>query len=84
MKAIQLYRFLNENGIEMGHDLPTVFAFVPFDLLEDFSEMISYSFFDDGGYDKCVLKKDCLCIDLNELCEYHGIEVEDIKPLLVT
>ena len=81
MKTIELYKFITDNNIEWHWDendgADDVIIF-PYDFqMPDFIKLFSPSAFDDGGID-CKIMHGYFAIWMNDICEYHGIELEDI------
>ena len=81
MKAIDLYKFVHENKCEWNdcrnNNEPEVILFVDFYLLKDFAKLLGNNFLDEGGQD-CAMKQYCLCFEMDYICEYFGIELEEI------
>lgn len=78
MTELQLYKFINNNCIEVHNNTPKaeVIAFIPFSLLEDLTNMAENYFMDD--VEEVYLKYDYVCIDLCDLAEYYGIELDNV------
>ena len=81
MKAIELYKFINKNGVEFhwnyNGDERDVIIFPYIFWMDDFSKLIkNYSFY-DGGLE-CRLMDGYFAIWMKDLCEYFGIELEEI------
>lgn len=84
MTALQLYKFLQDNGIEYHwHELVegiNVICFIPVICLSDFIALHSSSVFDDDGI-MCHLKQGYLAIWMKDICEHYGIELNEVfKP----
>lgn len=82
MTEIQLYKFINDNGIEWAWDMNKrgendVLAWVPFWELEDFAKLVGSSFFADGNIG-CVLLDSCIVIYMEQICDHHGIDIEKV------
>ena len=80
MKELDLYKFINNNGIEHqweGYDRVMLLAWIPFRLLDEFAEICGYGAFDEGGIE-CHLQYEYVCLDLVEVCDYFGIDPERI------
>lgn len=79
MTSIQLYKFITSNGLEWRWELngkeDDVILFLPFYLLEEF--IITTQWDDDEPY-SCVLKTNSIALFLKDLCDYHGLDIEDI------
>jgi hypothetical protein len=81
MTEVQLYKFINDNNIEWHRHknegtedviiLPTLRESI------DFVNMLDYCQLDEDGIE-CRLKKGYLAIWMLEICEYYGIEIENI------
>jgi hypothetical protein len=79
MKATDLLRWITENEIEYHwHDedviiMPYIFQ------LESFTKLLSKSIFDDDGI-PCNIKDGYVCIYMDHICSYSGIELADVFP----
>ena len=77
MNGIDLFNFLKNNGIELNKDDPNnIIAFIPYYLLEEFKNMLGYTFLSDSIL-KVVLKKDYVCFEMPMIFEYFNIFPED-------
>lgn len=78
MTELDLYKFITERGIERRWEGNELLAWISRWELEDFTEMIKGSLMDDGGR-PCRLQTNVMvCIDLVPICEYYGIEAEQV------
>lgn len=75
MTELQLYKFCEDSEIAWRGD--KLILWVPFYRIKEFTEMLGYSNFDEGGLE-VHLFSDCLALELNDLCEAHDIEPENI------
>ena len=87
MTELQLYKFITDNNLEWNayqdyvEDIEKVLLFVPFWLVDEFSKLLGASIFDDEGLE-CVMKDGYFCFHMIHICEYFGIEIENVfkKP----
>ena len=79
MTSIQLYKFITDNGLEWRWELnegeEDVILFLPFYLLDEFTKLTNWS--DDWVYE-CVLKSNCIVLFIQHICDWHGLDIEDI------
>lgn len=79
MNSIQLYKFITDNCLEWrwtnNEQEDDVILFLPFSSLGGFSIVTEWS--DDEPY-PCVLKSNYIALFLKNICEYHGLDIEDI------
>lgn len=87
MTELQLYKFINENDIECNifkddrtGEITKVYAFIPIWELQDFVDLFEDSLMlvDVDNKLECILRKDFLCIEMTQVCEYFQIEPEEI------
>lgn len=81
MKDLDLYKFLNGNDIEHSYNGDRLSCWIPFYHLEKFTKMANIDNYGDGYMSGVVLKESCIYIELNDLCDYHGIELSDILQI---
>jgi hypothetical protein len=81
MKALELYKFINENSIEWhsgnngGQNDIVIFLLVS--QIEDFIKIIPTSMFDDEGID-CIMKNGYFVFWMRAFCEYNDIELREV------
>jgi len=81
MKALELYKFITENGVEWhsgnnrGQNDIVIFPLVS--QIEDFIKIISSSNIDDEGID-CILQDGYFVFWMRALCEYNDIELSEV------
>lgn len=78
MKEIDLYRFIADNGVDLRWDDDVLSCWIPHYILDEFTSMISQSYFDDGAIDAALTSGGFVWVDLVPICEYHGIEPEKV------
>lgn len=80
MEAIEIYKFIKDNHIEWHwveyNNYTDVVIFIPFDLLEKFTSMLSKV--DIERRIESVLIQFHVCIMIKELLERHEIELSEI------
>jgi hypothetical protein len=77
MTALKLYKFIQENDIELRWEDEELIAWVGFHCISEFTDMIGYDYLSDGGLD-ANLQYHCLALDIVPICEYFDIEPTDI------
>ena len=78
MEILDLYRFINENDVEYRWiNDEDVCLFVNNFFIERFHAILDGSIFDDDGI-SCIMKDGYFCFHMRFICEYHGIELEEI------
>ena len=77
MKAIELYKFIQEHNIEYHWHNEDVVMLVNLFQIEDFAKMIPSGLFDDNGIE-CHLKDGYIAIMMESICNYCDIELTDI------
>jgi|WetSurMetagenome_2_1015567.scaffolds.fasta_scaffold766809_2 hypothetical protein len=84
MKAIKLYKFINNNGIEIhwrGENKDKLLIWVQYYNFNDFKELIKdyleYLGQDSAGLEVTMRSND-IVIDIVDLCEYYEIDPFDI------
>lgn len=77
MTELQLYKFVEENNVSLRWDGDELIAWIPFLCISEFANLLGYDLLSDGGLD-VNLQSDCIALDMTEICEYFGIEPENI------
>lgn len=81
MKALDLYKFINDNNVEWhkqnNDGTPDVLMFPHIREVEDFAKLLSSSHFDDSGIE-CRMKDGYFCFWMKDICDYYGIELEEV------
>ena len=81
MNAEQLRRFIKDNYIEYhlrGDNNNDVWIWVNPGALREFCEdLLGYGYFDDGGVEVVLTHGGHAIFEMNEVCEYFGIELKD-------
>lgn len=77
MNALTLYKFLTDNSVECSWRDECLYAWLlPYDV-QEFSEMVE-SYISDEPLECHLVSSGYLCIDLVPVCEYYGIEPEEM------
>jgi hypothetical protein len=82
MTELELYKFIHENGVEWrwdnnaGHDDVIIFPYIFW--LEDFCKLIKDYEGSDGGGVPARIMNGYAAIWMVDLCEYFGIEIENV------
>jgi len=82
MDKLQLYKFVEGNGIEYHkshNDENDVILFVNIPLIEEWNKMLG-SIMDEEGIN-CVMKDGYFCFFMEYICEYFDIEMDEIFDL---
>lgn len=77
MTELQLYKFIKEHDIEYHKFGDDIVLFVNYYLLEEFSKLLGTSILDEEGI-KCTMKEKYICFDMKYICDYHGIDMENV------
>jgi len=83
MKALDLYEYIEQTGTEwhyannQGYEDVLIFAY--FYNLQAFYQLLDPTIFDDEGIE-CVLKDGYMAIWMSHICEYYGIELDEVFP----
>jgi hypothetical protein len=77
MTELQLYKFIQDNGVEMHWHGDELMCFLDAWMINDFCYMASHDLFDDEGIE-CRLKNSYIAFDLCDVCEYYEIDPENI------
>ena len=80
MTELELYKFIEDNNVEIDWRGEQLVIWLHHMDLKDFCELIGSSFFDEGGYDvNLQFNYGCyIALDLVPICEYFDIEPENI------
>jgi hypothetical protein len=83
MTELELYKFVDDNCLEyhwiendIGDDIDVI-LFVNNEQIEDFKYWLGEGIFDDEGI-KCVAKYEYFCFHMLEICEYFGININNV------
>jgi aspartate aminotransferase-like enzyme len=83
MTELKLYQWIEDNNIEYhwetnnGKDDVIIFPLCC--QVQSFNEMFSASIFSDSGI-ACIMKNGYFAFWMNDICEYYGLEIENIFP----
>lgn len=77
MTELELYKFINDNSIEIDWRGENLYVWIPFYRLEEFTELLGCDNFAEGGED-VYLQYDCICIDLVDVCDRYDIDHNNI------
>jgi len=81
MTAIQLYKFVTENGLEFkwernDNDWDVVLFLYTFQI-DEFNKLLPNTVYDDEGVE-CTMKDGYLAFWMSRICSHCGIELEEI------
>ena len=83
MKAIELYKYIHENGIEFRYEthndtgIRDVLIFPSIYQIEGFYKLLSRCSFDDGGIE-CQMMDGYFAFWMDDICSYHGVEIQEV------
>jgi hypothetical protein len=77
MKAIELYKFVNNNNIEYHWNDDDVILFVNDYDISEWNKLLGSHILDDSGL-SCIMKDGYFCFKMKDICEYFDIELKDI------
>ena len=80
MTELQLYKFINENGVETQYNEgnpPTFYAWINHHDLAEFCDLVGDRYLTDAEIDARLLSH-YVCIDLYPICEYFAIDIKNI------
>ena len=77
MKAIDLYKFVGNYNIEYHWHNGDVILFIHFTNIKYFYAILDATIFDDDGIN-CIMKDGYFCFEMNNICEYYGIELKEV------
>jgi hypothetical protein len=79
MTELELYKFIEENGIEYHwfNENTNVIIFVNHYLLPDWNKLLGIHILDEEGI-VCRMKDGYMCFEMNEICDYFGIEISNV------
>jgi len=78
MKTLELYKFVTEHNIEYHWNNDDVIMFVDNYLINEWNQLLESGItYDDGGIE-CRMKDGYLCFDMKNICEYFGIELNNV------
>lgn len=75
MTELKLYKFLENKDMRWNGD--ELVVWINFWDLVEFTEMIGYDYFSDGGIE-VKLQHQCVAFDIVPICEYFEIEPTDM------
>jgi len=78
MTELELYKFIEESGSETYiYDGDKAIIWVAHCWVTEFADMIGYGMLDMGGIE-VRLQESVIAVEMNDICEYHDIEVEKV------
>lgn len=77
MTELQLYKFCEDKQLDWRNNNTELILWILFWQLEDFTKMIGYNYLSEGDVEVTLLD-DCIALDIVDLCDYFGIEPENI------
>src|ERR1044071_6126440 len=82
MTELDLYKFITDNEVEYHwhdhNDKGDVICLISFYELKDFCKMVEPIAMTDSEGIKCNLQDDCIAIWMLDICEYYGIDMENV------
>lgn len=80
MTELQLYKWVEEYEPEWRWDGQKVIVWISVWSLESFLKLFDSSIFNDGGGLDARLTGRYIAIVINDVCDYFGIEIENVFP----
>ncbi len=81
MKSIELYKFIEDNGVEWhkhnNDGIKDVIVFINTDNIAEFMDMVKTLASDCSG-STCVMKYGYLTFWMRDICDYYGIDIDDV------
>lgn len=83
MTALQLYKFLTDKGLDWNRiydkdeDRDDIILFVGNNDLMEWKQLLGNRIM-SRGYLKCVMTWEYFCFHMWDICEYFGIDMDDI------
>ena len=77
MKAIDLYKFIENYDVEYHWHNDDVLMFVDIRLIIYFYSILDNTIFDDDGI-TCTMKDGYIVFEMTAICEYYGIELKEV------
>ena len=78
MTELQLYKFIKDNDCEWHwHDGIGYILFINCRDIEEFNKLLGSGIMDDEGI-QCTMKNGYFCFEVDPLCEYFDIEIENV------
>ena len=78
MTELELYKYITENNIEYHWNEDTVYICPYIFQLEGLVELFPSGVFDDGGIREVRLFDGYASIEMNDICDYCGIDVNNV------
>jgi len=75
MNELELYKFIEDK--ETSFDGETAILWIHHVELESFVKLIGAGLLDEGGFD-VKLQEDYIAVEMNDICEYHDIELDKV------
>lgn len=78
MTELELYKFITDNDVEYHcYSESKIFAMINLCDIEEFNKLLGNSILDDEGLE-CIMKDGYFCFEMGYICEYFGIDSENI------
>ncbi len=74
---LELYKFVSKNKLEYHWHNDDVVLIVNFYHLEEFNKLLGHEISDEDGI-TCTFKDGYICFMMNDICEYFGIDINNI------
>lgn len=76
MTELELYKFVQGKELEWHGD--ALMLWLEGSEVQEFSELERDCIVEDGGYEVTLVHGGVICLELNDVCELHGIDPENI------
>jgi hypothetical protein len=79
MNGVDLLKFISKNDIEYhwSFDKKEIYLFVNITDIQEWNDLLGASIFDDEGL-SCVMKDGYFAFEMVDICEYYGIDYQEI------
>ena len=88
MKAIELFKFVHDNALEYHWHFNieretgyknNVILFVDSPVIGEFMKLLKCGKMNDDGF-PCIMKDGYICVWMEQICEYFGIDTDEVFP----
>ena len=77
MTELDLYKFIEESGSMTSYDGDKAIIWVYHFWIDEFAKLIGDGLLDEGGLE-VRLQQSYVAIELNEICEWHDIDISNV------
>ena len=77
MSELDLFKFIQEHSLEYHWNDGDVILFIPHYITGEWMKLLGWYILDDEGIE-CNMKDGYFCFMMQEICNYFGIEMENV------